>query len=160
MLYAMTLTFIFKVKHLLCIGYKKCAGSGCLRLFCLDSHAPAVELLFFRKLCHLKVKIKIKKQLVIFAGANCEQCLPSMYRPLSNKQTDANPCIACNCSGSGIGINPLTQLIGDCLMNNDSPPPNVGMVCIVCFDIRFLWLFYIITTLHIYLLKTIFFCIM
>ena len=41
-LYSMTLTFIFKVKHFLsCIGYKKWAGSGCPRQICLDWHCPS-----------------------------------------------------------------------------------------------------------------------
>ena len=43
-LYSVTLTFFFMVKHfLLCICYEKCTGSGCPRQICLNSHGPAVE---------------------------------------------------------------------------------------------------------------------
>ncbi|CAH1795786.1 unnamed protein product, partial [Owenia fusiformis] len=65
-------------------------------------------------------------------GINCHKCVDFSYRPLDRSQTDPDPCVPCDCHGPGVRLNLETQLVGDCVMNNDTTLP-FGMVPGDCF---------------------------
>lgn len=53
----------------------------------------------------------------VYAGNNCEKCMPYHYRPLDREQSSLDPCVPCNCSGDGIAEDQLNADSGDCVMN-------------------------------------------
>ena len=58
-----------------------------------------------------------------FSGINCEKCIDKHFRPLGVSQSSVSVCVPCNCSGAGVQVNPATNLLGDCVMNNDTAMP-------------------------------------
>lgn len=53
-------------------------------------------------------------------GINCETCEEFYYRPAHLSQNDTSPCQPCQSSIDGVITNPVTSLIGDCVINNDN----------------------------------------
>ena len=73
MLYFVTMTFIFKVKHFLVMHFfvkKNCTGSGCPRQICLDSHGPrrevALDYCLSQNCSHVRLAYSLWRKIIMF----------------------------------------------------------------------------------------------
>jgi len=64
----------------------------------------------------------------MYAGNNCEKCMPYHYRPADREQSSLNPCVPCNCSGPHITAGQLDAEYGDCVMNAETAASLPDMV--------------------------------